>query len=109
MGSLWYTDLLQASGQKLQWSSEFSSRFEIREVWLSNSVFFFSDFFTLFDRKLRWIGLSAKMAFFIKAKWFYEAYCIYSNKRCTPDALTADIEILHGSHIEWQDNENYLH
>ena len=71
---------MQASGQKLQCSSEFSSRFEIREVWLSNSVFFFSDFFTLFDRKLRWIGLSAKMAFFIKAKWFYEAYRIYSNK-----------------------------
>ena len=30
-----------------------------------------------------------------------------SNHEASPVSL--GIEVLHGSHIEWQDNENYLH
>jgi len=62
MGSLYSTDLLHVL------RVIFVAIFRIFDVWLSISVFFFffffHIFFTLFERKLRLIGLSAKISHF---------------------------------------------
>ena len=56
------------SAQKLQFSREFLNNFRrdfgIRDVWPSNIHFFSSEFFRLFDKKLQFIGLLVKNAYF---------------------------------------------
>ena len=65
----YHSDLLHASAQKLQFSREFLNNqvrrdFGIRDVWPSNIYFFSSEFFRLFGRKLQFIGLLVKKAYF---------------------------------------------
>ena len=72
MDSSWYTDLLHASAQKLQFPIEFLGNFcrdlGIRDVWLSNC--FSQDCLT--ENLLYWLERLISIAFFIKAKSFCE-------------------------------------
>ena len=102
MNSLWYTDLLHASAQKPQFPGEFQGNFRrdhgIRDVWLSNSVF--SEFFRLFDGKIRSICLSARRKFFNSI--FYQGYvilCDRNNFRSIFFALSRFVFTLFAFHV----------